>query len=229
MSGIKNLVNNRTAFVYICIIVITLFVASRLNIGTNILFGSGVAALIIYFMYESRRYDIKVDEENIKLKEEELTDTNEHLTDKREMTNFLFSIKDLYYYNPDAYNDMVDDLVKFFTLHDDVDKDSSTAGMNFENMNIYKKGALNNLHSIIVSADSNKDLIKKINDATDKLEEILNRYMNEVYYTHLENIHEKGYTNTTKVINLGPKAANSHYINDNSGDDISDKFSYNIF
>jgi hypothetical protein len=157
----------------------------------------------------------------------EISDADTNILNKSELVNFLFSIKDLYYSNPSAYSEMIDALNNFTETYKIIQNDKKMAGVYFDHAVTYKNSSLNALHSLILSTD-NKDIIKKINTATDILENILLVYLNDIYHKNAENIHTTGYTNQTRIINIGPQPVNSHNL-DSDEDNIIDKYTYDVF
>jgi len=220
--------NNKTIFIYVCIFIVIIFLFSLKTVALNIFYGTFVACVIIYCIHYKSHKNAEMRNNIIDNKVTEISDNaNIHILNNKELISLLFSIKDIYYYNPDAYTEMMVALNNFTEIYEIIQEDKSLAGIYFDHMNTYKKQSLNALHSLIISVD-NKDIIKKINTATNVLEYILLDYLNDVYHTNSENIHKKGYTTQTKIINLGPNPINSYSLDSNK-DNIISKYSYNIF
>lgn len=220
--------NNKTIFIYVCIFIVIIFLFSLKTIALNIFYGTFVACVIIYCIHSKSRKNAETEYNIINDKLEEISDiANINILNNKELSSLLFSIKDIYYYNPDAYTEMMDALNNFTEIYEIIQEDKSKAGIYFDHMNTYKKQSLNALQSLIISVD-NKDIIKKINTATNVLEDILLEYLNDVYHKNSENIHKTGYTTQTKIIELGPNPINSYSLDSNK-DNIISKYSYNIF
>ena len=222
--------SNKLLFTYTVLFISIIFLFSLKTIKLNILFGAIVASVVMYYVYNKKQDEVINIEKNKTQKKTELINADATILEKNDMVNFLFSTHEFYYYNPNAHNELMYNLKRFFQLYDEVIKDNSKAGINFQQMNDYKRHSLNALHSIIFTIQSDKRLLKKLNNAISILEDILLNYQNEIHYFHLNNIHENGYNTNTKLITFGPEPVNSYNI-DNSKNcmNISDKFSYNIF
>jgi hypothetical protein len=108
-----------------------------------------------------------------------------------DLINFLFSIQDLYIYNPQAYEDMTEHIDYILRLYDEVIDDTGLAGSNYHLIQDQKNNALNSLQSIL-------------KNATTILEKILNEYMNKTYIIYERNLYENGYTANTRTIETGP-------------------------
>ena len=220
--------NNKKIFIYTCIFITVIFIFSLKTITLNIFYGTLIASSIIYYMHNKLNAHTEHVNNIIGAKLLEISDTADtNILNKSELVNFLYSIKDLYYYNPSAYSEMIDALNNFTETYKIIQEDNTTAGIYFDHAVTYKNKSLNALHSLILSID-NKDVIGKINTATYILEDILLVYLNDIHHTNAENIHNTGYTNQTKIINTGPQPVNSHSI-DSNDDNIIDKYTYDIF
>jgi hypothetical protein len=220
--------NNKTIFIYVCIFISVIFIFSLKTITLNIFYGTIIAGAIIYYLRDKLSKYTEHANNIISTKTLEISDgADTNILNKSELINFLFSIKDLYYYNPSAYSEMIDALNNFTETYKIIQEDKTTAGVYFDHAVTYKNNSLNALHSLILSID-NRDIIKKINTATHILEEILLVYINDIHHTNAENIQENGYTNQTTVINVGPHPINSYSLDSNK-DNIIDKYTYDIF
>ena len=220
--------NNKTIFIYICIFVVILFIFSFRPITLNVFYGTFIACVVIFCIHYRSYKNLQVTQDTVDSKKDEISDQADvNILNKNELVNFLFSTQDLRYYNHDAYSEMVDALNNFTEAYKIIQEDKSKAGKYFDHMDTYKKQSLNALQSLILSVD-NKDIIKKINTATDVLEDILLVYLNNVYHMNAENIHDYGYNNQTTIINSGPNPINSHSLDSNASN-IINKYSYDIF
>jgi hypothetical protein len=225
-----NKLSNKLLFMYVVLFIFIVFMFSLKNIKLNIVFGTIVASVVMYYIHNKKQDNLNKTEQIKTQTKIELINADDNILEKNDMVNFLFSTQEFYYYNPNAHNDLIYNLKVFFQLHDEVIKDNTKAGTNFQKMDDYKRHSLNSMNSIIFKIQSDKRLLNKLNNAVSKLEDILISYQNEIHYFHLNNIHENGYNTETKLITFGPNPVNSYNI-DNSADynNISDKFSYNIF
>jgi hypothetical protein len=121
-----------------------------------------------------------------------------------DLINFLFSIQDLYIYNPQAYGDMTEHIDYILRLYDEVIDDTGLAGSNYYLIQDQKNNALNSLQSILLKMPQNTEYDNKLKNATTILEKILNEYMNKTYVIYERNLYENGYTANTRTIETGP-------------------------
>lgn len=212
--------SNQTIFNYIIVIIICIFVFRKYDIQLNFIFGIFIAFLIISYYYQ---IDYKEDLKNNEIFEEKkktLIPKTEDLEKYIDIVNYLYSIQELYYDNPQTYINLIESIEKFFKYYEQVKIDKKLSDVNFGLMERNKNKSLNHLSSFIVNLKTNKDLYIKLEKSIDNLEDILLKYQNETYNYYLDNLYEEGYNVNTKLINLGPKSWNEF-------DDR--KFSFNIF
>ncbi len=125
------------------------------------------------------------------------------------LTKFLLKIQLFYYYNEEAYEEMVEELENFVTLYRSVCIDNSYGGRFYDIMNDKKSLILNNLRSINIKIPKEYN----IKDALNDLETLLDEYLNKVYYLYQNYIQKNGYTYNTKLINRKEMAYNKYSEN----------------
>ena len=214
------ILSNQTIFNYIIVIIICIIIFRKYDIQLNFLFGLFVAYLIIDYYY---KIDLKEDLKNKEIFEEKkksLLPKTKKLEKYQDIVNYLYSIQELYYDNPETYINFIESIEMFFKYYEQVKIDKKLSGVNFELMERKKQLSLNFLSSFMINLKTNKSLYIKLERSLDELENILLKYHNETYNSYLDNLHEEGYNVNTKLIDLGPKSLNEY-------DDR--KFSFNIF
>jgi hypothetical protein len=125
------------------------------------------------------------------------------------ITKFLLKIQLYYYYNEEAYEEMVEELENFVTLYRGVNIDASYGGKFYDLMHDKKSLILNNLRSINIKLPKEYN----IKDALNDLEFILDEYLDKVYSLYQNYIQKHGYTYNTKFINRKEMAYNRYTEN----------------
>jgi Ca2+/Na+ antiporter len=209
-------------FKYFFLFILTLIFFSYLDIQLNIVFAFLIVILvIIYFNYRQVEKKI-IEEEKYNTKLEEIRPELNHITEKeKHIINYLFSIQEFYYYNPPAYEELIDNIDKFFELYYESKDFRNKSGLNYTLCKKHKYNSLNTLQSIIYNLPDNKDVIKKLDNAISELDKILTVYLDDLELNNTYEILESGLHNKSVLINKGPKEAN--YDNENSN-----KYSYNV-
>ncbi len=141
--------DNKTIFWYSIVFCIILLFFSKFTVGLNIVFGFFIGFIIILYLYYNHM-KLKEEQNKIILNERQiLTPQPDNAMKYNNIVDFLFSIQDLYIYNPQAYEDMIEIIDQFFKLYEESNNDNSLAGMNYYQMIIEKNNAMNSLQSII--------------------------------------------------------------------------------
>jgi len=185
--------------IFICIF----FKLLNLTINSIVIFLISVFSVYILFLYNSQiNYTKKKISEE---KKNKLIVSNKKLFTNKKLINFLYSIQEFYFSNPQVYNDFTDGLEKFIILYNEIQSKNTNIGINFKLMEDEKNKIIKNLESLIFRIDSHKDISKKLNKGIRVLEEFLIDILNETYYLYRKDIYDNGINNRTQLINLGPK------------------------
>lgn len=160
-----------------------------------------ILSIIYYFYYKER----KVITEYKNLLKPKIS--RELEKDKyNDITKFLFKIQMFYYYNPEAYIEMSKHIDDFVLLYKSVEIDNRLSGKFYDLMTDKKSLILNNLRSIQIKLP----LEYNAKDSLIDLEEILNKYLDIVYYYNQKDIYENGINFKKKIINKKEMAYNRY-------------------
>jgi hypothetical protein len=192
---------NNFIFIYCVIFVIILAIFIKLQIGLNIIFGCVIAYIIIKLLNNKNETKIKenIDIEN--LKTSMITPTPILLKEYSDIINFLFSMQDYYKYNPQVYENIIDNLDNFFHLYQEVNKLNNLAGINYKLMNDLKLDTINLLQSLIYNLPEDNAYIIKLNNSFEILNGILSKYLFDIYIINKNNILNNGFNINTVIIN----------------------------
>ena len=163
-------INQIEIFNYVLIVVTCMTIFSYQNININTIFGFIIGTIIIYYLYSTSNNIINYENNILNTKKEKLILNNKNIIKDNKIINYLFSIQEFYYYNPQAYLEFISRIEKFIILYNEVLKDNKTAGINFELMEDEKNEIIKSLSSIIYKLDHNKELINKLNNSVYKIE-----------------------------------------------------------
>lgn len=199
-------------FTIIVIIIILLAIFRLLDIGLNIILALVLAFGIIYYIGSIEKQE-QLNQEKMQYdKHLTLRPPHPQLAEYKDLTDFFFSIQDMYHYSPINYEDMVDSVNDFMTIYKDTKLFPVNAGLNYEIAQKKKSDALNALHAIVynVFASIGGKVIEKNNRAREELSYILSNYLEEIRKANIDYIREFGYNIQTKVVEneFWPKAAN---------------------
>jgi hypothetical protein len=200
----------KTTFVYFCIIIIFIGVFSRLKIGLNIIFAIVMAVIIILYFNSVKNIDSEQTDKQYEEKYKIIKPVPQKIKSYSDIIDFLFSIQDFYVYNPPVYENLIDTIDDFFTLYEEANNDNALYGTNFLLAEEKKLNAVNILHSMIFSlpCSVNNVYTSKLNKATEKLNNILDKYLDEMFDKNKKYIYDNGVNIDTIFLTSGPKERN---------------------
>ena len=123
-----------------------------------------------------------------------------HDYNNKTLKNFMYLNQEFYYYNKQNWIDMIASIDNMLSIYEDIVIDNSKAGILYNSMKDYKNNALFYLNGIKISCKDKKEVINKINLAVNNLEEILNKYLYDIYIKNELYIKQNGYNTETKLI-----------------------------
>jgi len=199
------MIDNKSLFKIIVLGILIIYVASNLQIKTNVMFGTIVAGVVSYYMYIIYEKKQKDTNQIIQNKYNLITPQPSASKNYTDIIDFLFSIQDFYSYNQIAYENLVSELDKFFDIYN---KTSNNIGQSYNMMLDTKKNALNSLHSLIISLPVDASHTTKHNKSIKSLSDILNKYMSMVENMYEIELIDSGYVRQTELLSKSPYAAN---------------------
>ena len=215
--------NGQRVFTYAVIFIFILWLFTRQRLGINLLIAIIVGMFVISYMNDKTIKAENTLEQIQDIKKSAIIpkisdDTNGH----EEIVDFLFSIQDLYAYNPLQYTELVHCINYFYGYYKMTFVDNKTSYINYELMKQLKRDALNALASMIYSLPEDKRVRDKINAATAVLDSLMTKHLDHVSYMTDDYTYKNGYSVDTKIIDYGPKAANEY-------DDLFKIYSYEVY
>ena len=209
-----------TLFIYITISLFILWFMSKKNIDLKVTV-IVISFIISYLNYRSiTTVDTKKDIINLKknMIKPQLNKTSE----KENIINFIYSIQELYIYNPLQYENMINHIDNFFKLYKLSFINKQTVHTNYKHMETDKRSAMNALKSIIFNSPNDKNVRNKINSATSNLDKILTEYLDHISYLIDNDIKKIDYNMNTTIIDYDTKPFNEYT-------DIFKPYSYEIY
>jgi hypothetical protein len=168
----------------------------------------GIVIFILLFYYYNLKHPIEEIKKPVSYKEILLPKININDNHKNKfnelqkeehniLSKFLLKIQLYYYYNEEAYEEMVTEIENFLVLFRAINIDYSYGGKFYDLMQDKKSLILNNLRSIGLKLPKQYNLNEALND----LEKILDEYLEKAYYLYKNYIHKNGYNYAVKIIN----------------------------
>lgn len=145
----------------------------------------------------------------LKIKLESTKQVNKYL-DYPELNKFFYNIHEFYNYNNESFINCIEYVDSLLRLYSDIKIGIKYCDKSIDTAKLFKKRALNDLHSIIYSIDNNVIMEKKLKKSLVKLQKILNTYLDDMIDICNRNIIINGYNIKKKyVYKYGPKAYNT--------------------
>jgi len=212
-NKIKNL-DNKTTFKYIFIIIILYVYFKNKSVGLNVFLGLIIAIVIILYLNDRDVTNIYDEQSEKQTKIENIKPEPAEMKERADMLDFLYSIQDMYEYNPEAYEEMMDNLNVFFKVYDIMSKGTEQCDYYYQIAESKKGNAVNALHSLVFKVPNNIIVMDKHSRAHKRLETLLNNYLNELYDICHHKVLKHGRNIYNRAINLGPKESNHFFDND---------------
>jgi hypothetical protein len=206
--------NSKEIFVNATIILVFMFFFMKLSIGLNIILGLVLAVTCILYLTERKTNANKIEHEQMERKIESIKPEPTNFVHDKDLIDFTFSVQDFYVFNPQAYEEFVDNVNAFKSLYDNVFNDKKFANYYYQIATSKKNNALNAFHSIIFCLPNDKIFTEKFDRAHKRLETILNKYINELYDRCDHYLIEDGYDILKRPLNRGPGAFNDYFDKD---------------
>jgi Ca2+/Na+ antiporter len=203
-------IDNKYLFVYIVIFLISIFYFRNRVVKLSIIFALGVAFIVVWYIYEKNNVTIQLEQTQLETKREAITPHPRELQNYDDVVDFMFSIQDMYHYNPKAYEEMIDNTDNFFKVYQIIKLGTPQFNAYFQIARTKAENAVNALHSMIFTIPNSPLTNDKHIRAHKRLETIMNKYTNELYDMCERLLLKNGRNVTTPEIILGPKPHN-HY------------------
>lgn len=198
-------ISSKSIFLYCVIICFSIVYFRNINVTLGTLTGLILVTIIIVFLYYQEILNISNAENLHDLKVNNIVPQTENIKKFKDITDFIFSIQELYEYNPQAFEELVIIIDEFLEIYGYVILDYSLAGEYYSQMEQCKVSSINRLHSLIFTVPSSKLLIQKLNNSMEVLENLLNKYLLEIYDLNKNYVGDHGFYNNTKYIELNVK------------------------
>lgn len=213
--------NSEHIYIYVVIIIFSLWIFSKMKIGVNILVGLIIGLFIVAYLND-RSITISNTLEEIQNIKKNIIKPKliDQVKDHDSVVNLLFSIQDMYQYNPQEYDSMIHKINQFYAKY----KFSilNVTSNNYELMIQYKRDALNAMMSLIFSIPNNIEIRKKTIAAANMLDNIMSNDIDQIGYLIDKKIRKSGYNICTKIIDHEIKPCNLY-------DDLFNIVSYEIY
>jgi hypothetical protein len=188
--------------------IILLFLLLKVDVRLNGLLALLIAGLVILYINHRNQKHIRYVDDIYKMKKASLQPKSEIIEKYDDIVDYLFSVQDLYGYNPQAFEAMVDNISAFLQLYEDAITAHELAGINYGLAEAKRSEAANNMHSIIYQLPDDPKLTAKLEESIATLKSLLSEKTYELYTINRDFLIMNGYNTSSVVISIGPKPRN---------------------
>ena len=196
-----NTINNKNILYYLFIFIFVFLFFEKFNITLNHIFSLIIVIILISYLLD---HNLNNQESYYNIKNKQINFLNKYLINNQQELNynldnklyskrylsyfyidpflvdFLYSIKELVNYNSQNYGQILLNCNNILSIKNDTELGLKNVEQNYQNANYLKKKALNSLESIIISIPSNIIFDKKLENAVNMLQVILNKHLNYI-------------------------------------------------
>lgn len=201
-------IDKQSLFLYVVIFLFFIFFFRSKIIGLNIFLALLIGFIVSSYIHEKNQVSRDIEHKQQKKKLDTIMPPNKEFKNRDDIINFFFSIQDFYHLNPLAYEDTVDNVDAFMTIHKIISTGTQFCSDYYIVAKDRKSDALNSFQTFIYAISDDAVVIDKFNRAHKRLETILNKYLNEMYDMCMNSLIINGYNIYRRAINTGPDEYN---------------------
>jgi hypothetical protein len=150
----------------------------------------------MYFIYDKNNLEVSSYEQQLKLKIELIKPKPKMFNKYPELIELYYNIRELYDYNQEAFSQSIEYVDNMLMIYNDLQIGLIyDCSKNVEVAVNNKDMAISNLRSIIYQLENNKILERKLTNAANTLNQILNNYEEHMLNICREQIKKEGYDN----------------------------------
>jgi effector-binding domain-containing protein len=179
-------------------------------VGLNIILALTLGVCVILYFNQAKQFTHDQEKKQQEHKLSTIKPPPKTFAGRDDIIDLVFSIQDFYPYNPEAYEEMIDNIDAFFKIYDIIKTDPAYCEYYYTIADTKKSNAVNALQSMIFNIPNSKIPEDKLIRAYKRLETLLVNYINELYKICDNDLTTKGFDVTRKLINTGPKEYNNY-------------------
>lgn len=201
-----NSLDSQTLIKYVIIISISLLIFRKIGVILALI----LATLAILYIHNKDDYNVAVKDNKRIVKQSHITPEPHIFNDKDDLVDFFFSVQDFYQYNPQAYEETINNLDSFFSIYNKVKEGIEFCEHHYRIAESKRRNALNSFHSIIHKLPRDDIIQDKFNRSHQRFDTILTKYINELYGMCKKDLEKSGYSTFNSIIHRGPKEYNNY-------------------
>jgi hypothetical protein len=217
ISVILGRIPNERIIVFVSIFTVALYLAKKIEVHMSVVFFLILGLVAAYLVQSKDSIENLTYDRQLEIKLELIRPRPKRIDNYPDLIDFLYSIRDFYLVNPNAFYSMVENIDNFAQIYNQMTNNQVLyLSQNYDIAEEFARTAQNNLHSIIYNLNADHRVTKKYHKSLKELHFILRQYMgrlikicNNQFNTDELNI------NSRLVKDSGPHASN-FYANENT-------------
>lgn len=174
-------INNESIMVYVMIGIVGIYLSKRVDVSLSLVFLIFVAFIICYLIYKRKEIDDISSIKDTSIKIDLIVPSPISLSKYPDVVDFLYSIRDFYSVNPNAFYAVVKNTEQFFYLYNQIMfNEMMYCTQNLEVANQFIRNAQNHLHSIIYNLDIDRTITHKYHESLRNFHIIANKYKKDL-------------------------------------------------
>lgn len=202
------MINEKYTVFFIFIMLVCILIFKFIDININLICGVVVGAVCIYFAYNYFEKENYENENDKQLQIEAIRPKTKELHKYDDLREFIFSVQDMYPYNPPSFESVIDSIDAFLVVYNHAISIPKDAGSSYTLADKLREQIIFDFHSIIYQLPDSHEYIDIFNSKLDELEDIINRYLSTILRTNRFYNRDNGLNINSKIIYDGPKENN---------------------
>lgn len=200
-NSYKITLTKKHIFILFAITIIIVAFFSKLNVQSGIFVGIFISSVTTIYLLNVFMTEQKKQNNEQQIKQSSIYPQTENILKYNDITDFLFSIQDLYIISPQIYEELVGLLDEFIVLYEDGINYPPKTGINLSMAQNIITLSMNTIHSFVYNISS-PVLINKIQISASHLNNILNGYILKMYDVYKIQLDNNEINRNTRLINL---------------------------
>lgn len=193
-------------FIVAFVIITYVFRSRQLSIASLVIFI--VWYQYVWFSHKRTDESQSSTEKHTKLKQESIRPQPVLAKKYDDVTDFLFYIQDMYKYNPQSFEELVDAIDSFLETYEQIRINNRMSNLLYKQLDDKRRNALNILHSFVYNLVNDPNMNAKHVESLKRLDKLLITYQEQIKYIHEKYNYETGLTTEYTPIHEQPYAAN---------------------
>lgn len=200
--------NKNYTYMFAAIMLFLIYYFRSKDVKLNLLLALAIGVVVVYYISERNEKIHTTEEKKAKVKLDAIRPPTKYFEGKQDVVDFFFSVQDFYHYNPQVYEDVIDNVDTFLNILHVLNLGTKYCDDYFDVAKQKKSEALNGFQALIFSIPDDTVVTEKLVRSHKRLETIMNKYFNQMYDICFKSLKRNGYSIFRHPPETGPDAYN---------------------